>query len=171
LEASKLKSVQVELSRWGGGRYKLDFAVRNSLGDVVLVGIDQNRGFKGVELKEARPCLLTLKKVVADGLRSTLVRDDNKASWRWGAYFSFLSPRSPLWGKKFPSILVRSGDSILDGNFYLLFFPYLCETYITIWVLGECSRYPTTLAQLIVQKALVNSMDQNYKRLTNFIKV
>ena len=76
--------------------------MRNSLGDVVLVGIDQNRGFKGVELKEARPCLLTLKKVVADGLRSTIVRDDNKASWRWGGIFFVPVSSFPIAGKKIP---------------------------------------------------------------------
>jgi len=64
-------------------------------------------------------------------------------------------------GKKFPHPHPQWEFNSQQGFLPTVYFSFLYDTYITIWVLNEHSRYPTTLAQLTVYKTLVSSMDHN----------
>ena len=60
----------------GEGGYGWGFAVRNHLGDILLLGVQQGDGFSDPETEEARACLFALRCAMAHGLRRLEVEGD-----------------------------------------------------------------------------------------------
>ena len=56
--------------------YGWGFVVRNHEGDVVLAGVQQNKGFVSPEEEEARACLYALRSAIAHGYRRLMIEGD-----------------------------------------------------------------------------------------------
>ena len=89
-----------------------------------------------------------------------VVRDENRMCWKKGvcliptrAQIPAPCPRPiPHYIKKIPT------SPSLVGFFICHFFPFFCDTYITLWVLEKNSSCLTILTQLILPKVLISSM-------------
>jgi len=60
----------------GAGGYGWGFVVRNHLGDIVLLGVQQGDGFSDPETEEARACLYALRCALAHGYQRLEVEGD-----------------------------------------------------------------------------------------------
>jgi len=127
--------------------------------------------------------LINVRKEINQRKTLPMTRDGNGMGEHRGIFFvsvpthiSGLCPRPVLHCRKtIPHLTSPAGiQSTIrpQREFLPVIFSFLCDIHITIWVLNERSRYPTTLTQLFLQKrTLVSFMDCNYTRLTKFIKV